>query len=350
MKRISNMTAAFPEISREIRDIGLVQHEYFRTDKFDNLVVDVKEMIKSVSGANNNYHVGILTSSGTGAMDAALLNFIGIDDKIMIVIGGRFGSLWRDMCIFYGYHFTVHEVEPGFDLDLKKLEKQMAQYRPSVLLMQHNETSTMQLFDINGVGSICEKLEVLFVLDACSSFVIDNLNVIEDKIHILVSSSQKGLALPAGLAFLIFNKDLERRAKSFYLDLSMYNASSGCYIQPFTPPVSLFHQLQMQLTKIRHISLGKWIEKYATQAEHFRSLIRNLPLKIIAQHPSNCGTAIYAQGVDNCALCEELRHKGIYIVNSKGWWGDYLSIGHIGDISHEDNLRLVEGLRKWIEK
>lgn len=345
MSRIINLTAAFPSMDYQIKKIGLKDYTYFRTESFDRLILSIKDKFLKITNANN-HKVALLTSSGTGVMDCALNNFISPNDKVLVIVGGRFGQLWAEMCAFYKIKTCIYRIIPGTNpIDL---QEKIKQYKPTVLLIQHNETSVMQLYNINKIGKLCKKYGIKLIVDACSSFAIDSIDVNKDNIDVLIFSSQKGLVLPAGLGFIIYNKELFINPKNFYLNLNKY--SSNTFVQPFTPPVTLINQLDYRLNQIIKLSINKWIKKSNKQANHFRTLIKNLPVKIIPKNLTNCGTVIGTFRKDNLDFCKYLQRKNIYIVNSRGFWGDYLSIGHIGNITELDNLIFVKELKKWLKK
>jgi aspartate aminotransferase-like enzyme len=349
MDKVYNFTAAYPSINEEIKQLGLKSYSYFRTTDFDNLTVTIKNLLLGISNATN-HNVAILTSSGTGAMDAAVSNLISRDKKVMVIVGGRFGFLWKEICEAYLKDIVIYTVEPGNNIDIKDLENRISEEKPFALLVQHNETSTMQLFDIKSIGVLCKKYNVKYFLDACSSFAIDHIDVADYSIDVLIFSSQKGLLLPAGLSFVIFKKGIEINSDCVYFNLSKYIKDSGRFIQPFTPPVILMHQLLFQLNKIEDCTIKNWINNVREIAINFRELLEEIPASIVPKNPSNCGTVFQMKGVDNSLLCKYLQNKNIYVVNSRGWWGDYISVGHIGDIKLADNRYLIDSIKGFLNK
>lgn len=348
MDKIRNFTAAFPSISESVKKIGLQEFPYFRTLEFDELTLQIKFKLLKIANANE-HNLAILNSTGTGAMDAAVSNLIPENAKIMVIIGGRFGELWKQISSCYTNNIFNYNIVPGQNIDLNYLEQELQSTKPYALLMQHNETSMMHLFDIEKIGNICHKYNIKLFVDACSSFAIDFMDVSKYKIDVLVFSSQKGLLIPAGLSFVIFKKNLELISRNYYFNLSYYNKNEGRFIQPFTPPVILMNQLNYQLDNILNQSINKWIEQISKKANYFREKAKKIQLNISSENLTNCGTLIYNRG-DNFELCELLKKLNIYVVNSKGWWGDYISVGHIGEVSYEDMDVLLFQLEKWYLK
>lgn len=347
VNRTINFTAAYPQISESVKNLALRDYSYFRTADFDKMTIEIKEMLLDLTNASNHY-VAILTASGTGAMNAAVMGLIPKGSKVLVLRGGRFGDLWKEICDVCDLEVFTYDLEPGSQIDTTRLEDLITKHNPRVVLMPHNETSTMCLYDVINVGRICKAHSVQLFVDACSSLAIDKINVDECNIDVLVSSSQKGLLVPAGLAFVIFSKSLAINTKTHYFNLSTYAKESGRFIQPFTPPVVTMHQLHYQLDLIKKTGLDDWIFRIQERAEHFRRICAPLQGRVVSDVSSNCGTVIDFGRLDNSVFTEDLQRKGIYVVNSKGWWGDFISIGHIGNIMKEDYEILIREMEKWL--
>lgn len=342
-----NFTAAYPQISEQVKNLALRDYSYFRTANFDRMTLEIKEMLLDLTRASN-HNVAILTASGTGAMNAAVIGLIPKESRVLVIRGGRFGDLWKEICEVCDLELITYDLEPGSQIDNARLEELITKHEPSAVLMQHNETSTMCLYDVKAVGRICKKHSALLFVDACSSLAIDKINVDEFNIDVLVSSSQKGLLVPAGLAFVIFSKSLAINTRTHYFNLGSYAKESGRFIQPFTPPVITMHQLHYQLELIMKTGLDDWIMKIKDRAEYFRSIGAFLQGRIVSEVSSNCGTVIDFGRSDNSCFIEDLQRRNIYLVNSKGWWGDFISVGHIGNIEKEDYEILIEEMEKWL--
>ncbi|WP_336270556.1 pyridoxal-phosphate-dependent aminotransferase family protein [Vreelandella arctica] len=348
MKDIKNFTAAFPKVEKRVKEISLEEFPYFRTNGFDEITLRVKERLTILGGAVGQHELAIYTGTGTASLDAALNNFVRSDDKILVVKGGRFGTLLVEMCNFYRIATCVYEQIPGEDIDLTSLEAFIDKEKPDVLFMQHNETSVMQLYNISKICGLAKQYNLMTIVDACSSFAIDPINVFKDQVDVLLYSSQKGLGVPAGLAFISYNKYLNKYKGSYYLDVDFYNGNAGRFIQPFTPPVTIMYQLLYRLEMIDKMGVSTWFNRISNRAEKFRKQVATLPVKIVAETPSNCGTVFDTGRSDNADFCGRLTKQGIYITNSKGYWGDYLSVGHIGDISENEYDALFKELRLWL--
>jgi aspartate aminotransferase-like enzyme len=349
MKRIINIVPAFTNFSKETLSIGKKQLPYFRTRNFDKMILEIKNKLFRLLNATK-HKMAIITCSGTGVMDAVFTNFINEKDKILIINGGRFGQRLIDMANFYKCDYVEYKEREGSDISLLFLEGLLKQHKPKYLLVQHNETSTMQLFNIEEIGELCRKYKVKFIVDACSSFGIDTIDVEKMNIDILFFGSQKGLNVPSGLGILVYNKNIIVEPKNYYFNLNMYSPESDRFIEPFTPNVYVVYQLYELLKTFDKEQLQKQIKRYHKQAVHFRELVRGLPIKIIASNLANCGTAFRTFREDCGEFVESLEKKNIYISYSRGKEKDELIVGHIGCLTKLDNIKVVEELKKWLKR
>lgn len=341
-----NLAPATPQFYPESLKV-LKEYPYFRTDYFEKKIDVIIHNIKKIANAKN-YNVKLLTTSGTGVMDCAINNFINKQkDKVLVIVGGRFGIRWRNMLKYYDINFNSFIVEYGRDIDLKKLKNVIKKTKYDFILMQHNETETMQLFDIKRVADICKKNNIRLVVDASSSFAIDNIDMKNWNIDVLVFGTQKGLNTNPGLGVVIFKNDMKIVKGNFYFDLDKYNNNDYNFSLPFTPNLLAIDQVLVITDKILKT---KWYKKINSQANHFRILIKNLGFKPIAQTNSNCGTVIRTKRSDNKKFFEYLCKKDIYFCPSGGRNGDEITISHIGNLTKKDNLIFLKELEKWLTK
>jgi aspartate aminotransferase-like enzyme len=348
MKRIINIVPAFTNFSKKTLSIGKKQLPYFRTKNFDRMILEIKYKLCKLLNAKD-YKVALITCSGTGVMDSVFTNFIDKTDKILIINGGRFGQRLIDMANFYNCNYVEYKEKEGSNISLLFLEELLKKHKPKHLLIQHNETSTMQLFNIEEIGELCRKYKVNFIVDACSSFGINHIDIEKMNIGVIFFGSQKGLNLPSGLGILVYNKNVYINPKNYYFNLNLYSPENNRFIEPFTPNVYVVYQLYELLKNFNVNKLRNQIKKYKEQANHFRKLIKDLPIQIIASNLSNCGTAFRTFRKDCGSFVEYLENKNIYISYSRGKEKDELIVGHIGCLNKLDNIKVVKELKKWLK-
>jgi aspartate aminotransferase-like enzyme len=137
---------------------------------------------------------------------------------------------------------------------------------------------------------------------------------------------------------------------SYYFNFNKYSNNNRDISLPFTPNIISLKQLHYQLEYFKKTGLGSRIQKIRMRALYFRELIEELPFEIIAQNPSNCGTALYTKRTDVKDLFERLQKKNIYFTPSGGREGKKLIISHIGEQDSKDVNIIVNELRKWLRR
>ena len=295
---IKSFTAAVPNYSYKVRQIAKEQPAYFRTYAFNNLLKECQSLLLNLIDCKGG-RVAFLTASGTGAMNSALINLVNKKDKVLIVNGGGFGQRWVDLCSHYNFNYKVFKVDFGKNLLLDKLEKIIIKNKPSVLLIQHNETSSMQLYPIKEIGILCKKYNIKLIVDAISSFGINEFRM--DKWHVYASviSTNKGVGTYPGLSAVILSKKVKLiHSSDYYFDLNKYLQDNKDVSLPFTPNIIALKQLHYQLNHFKEVGLNNIIKAINKRALLFRKLIKNLPFQNAAETPSNCGTTLYTERTD----------------------------------------------------
>lgn len=323
------LTFAFPGlIEEEILHIGANQIPYMRTGAFSDMVLESEEILQQLIGCKNGKVVAY-TASGTAAMESAVVNYASNFKKIMVINGGTFGKRWKEICDYHRLPCDEFKVDFGKDINFTKLEDHLKNGNYGVLLCQHHETSSGQLHDLNNISVLCRKYEISLVVDAISSFLSDPFNMMDSNVDMAVLTSQKGLNLPPGLAFLIISKKAMEhgfRRNNFYLDVAenLKNLKRGQ--TPYSPATNLFIQLNLRLKKIQKTGISHVLQKVNENAAYFRQACRlnNWPLS--AQSASACITGFYIN--NGKAICKALLKENIFVMPSSK--DDLIRISHIG--------------------
>lgn len=352
--RVLNFTPAVTTMTEETLRLAGEPLEYFRTQNFCDRLRDTERLLLELIEAPKDGRVYFLTASGSGAMDAAVSNLIRPTDRVLVVEAGTFSRRWADICRFYGLTVFDYHVPFACDMSLNDLEDQIRMFQPDVLLMTRNETSSMQLFDVRGVGSLKDKYKFLFIVDAISSFVIDEFSMTDSNVSAVVLCTNKGLALSTGMSMIVLDKARQFFPRSFYLDLRKYDLQASDLSIPFTPNLIALKQLYYRLLDIKKVGMRTTIEKVAAQAAHFRGLALELGFDLPTQTPSNCGTLLGTHRTDVKSLFRYLQQKGIFFTPYAVWTpsggdaGGQFIVSHIGNLTRNDNLLFCEELKKWL--
>lgn len=326
----------FPgNIEEEILAIGGKPFIYMRTPAFSEIVKGCERRLLNFIDCPEG-RVMFFTSSGTGAMDSVVTNYVASKGKALVIAGGSFGKRWKELCEYYGVESEKYEVPFTKDIDYCDFEKRVEAYRPAVLLCQHHETSSGQMFDLKKIGEICRKYDVSLVVDAISSFLTDHLSMAEYGIDICLTSSQKGLNIAPGIALVMLSKrvaDFEFGHKSYYFDYkeNLKNLERGQ--TPYSPATTLFLQLEARLKQLEEEGIENHIEVVAERAQYFRGLCDKYQWERPVETPSNCVTGFFVKN-NGDILARELSKEDIYIM--PGGTPNYFRVSHSGVQTHEE--------------
>lgn len=339
----------FPDTLR----IGGEQLPYFRTEEFSRSVLECEAAFSELAGAPAGSRMILLTASGSGAMEAAVINSVGPEDKVLVISGGGFGDRFCEICKEDGIPFDVLRLEPGCSLPPERIEK--LDLRPyKALLVNAHETSTGVLYDLQRLGDACRRSGTLFIVDAISAFLCDAVNMEAMGIDLLLTSSQKALALAPGLSILVLGpRALEanrgREVRSYYFAFARYLADGTRGQTPYTPAVGVILQMHDRLDSIRRIGVDEMVRRRAGLAAHFRGAIAGLPFRIFPDSPSNALTALSpTNGLSAQKVFQDLRARhGLVVTPNGGALKDRVfRVGHMGNLSESDLDALAAALKE----
>ncbi|MEG2452198.1 MAG: aminotransferase class V-fold PLP-dependent enzyme [Clostridium sp.] len=346
------------QMEEEIRQIGAEEIPYFRTPEFSACMKDNEEQMCRFMKAEEGARAVFLTTSGTGAMEAAVINLFTPQDKLLVVNGGSFGERFAKICRIHEISYTEIHLEPGKKLKAEALKPFENQGYTGFLVNVH-ETSTGVLYDMDLIGEFCKRNQLYLVADAISSFLADEFDMEAWGVDLVLTGSQKALALPPGIAVLVINKRAVKRIEtmnphSMYFDLKEYLKDGERGQTPYTPAVSILLQMNRRLNRIAEIGLEEERERCAALAEDFRNRIKDLPLEITSESLSNAVTPIHPTGMNKdgqpVSVSEIVRvlknEYDIFVCPNGGELGKRIfRVGHIGNLTIEDNQQLAEAFR-----
>ena len=337
------------EMYPETLKIEGTQQPYFRTPEFSSVMKDIEIwFLKSLNASSGTEFVG-LTSSGTGAMDATVSNLLSKKDKVLVINGGSFGLRFAQMCGYYGIPFETYNIAYGEAFDKEKFEAVVGKGF-TALLVNACETSTGQKYDLDYLGTVCKQRGMLYVVDAVSAYLADEIDMERQGIDALITASQKALALAPGVAMVALSENAKLRlgsgVGSFYFDFQSYIENQRRGQPPFTSAVGTMLALHERLRGINARGVEKVNLEHKERAVYFRSFVRNLPLEIPTIPLSNSVTPIIFPNENATEIYERMKNKyGIFLTPSGGDWKDkQLRVGHLGNLKLKDYDDLIEKL------
>lgn len=323
---------------------------HHRTREFENIMDEVADGLKYVFQTKND--VLMLSSSSTGAMEAAVVNLLSPGDRALVIGGGKFGERWGEFCKAYGIGFHFIDVEWGMSVDVELVAEKL-EADPSIKCVYATlcETSTGVVHDIEGLGKIVEKTEnTLLVVDAVSGLGAVDLQTNNWHVDAAIAGSQKGLMVPPGLAFISLSERAWTAVEGaklprYYFDLRKARKSLTEKQTPFTCSVSLILALRESLKQIRIEGLPNILSRHARLAQATRAGIKALGFELFAAiSPSNALTAVKVpDGVDGKKLVRLLQDKyGVIFAGGQDKLsGKIFRIAHLG---YSDDLDVITAI------
>ena len=339
----------FPgDIDPAIMAIGAEPIPYMRTQEFSDIVLESERLLLKLIGCKGGRTI-IYTGSGTGAMSAVVENYITTKKKALVIDGGSFGHRWWDLCRYYGVEQIHYEVPFARDIDYIDLEKTVAEGRPDVLLCQHHETSTGELFDLKKISAICRKYDVSLVVDVISSFLAEELDMDALGIDIAVTSTQKGLNIPPGLSILFFSerlKDYPFAHHGYYWDFEENFSNLRRGQTPYSPATTLYLQLHARLKQLEaEGGPGKNIADVRHRCEVFRGLCRQYGWDVPAEVPSVAVTGFQTKDQNRTVFRGLIDQYDTFLM--PGSVPGFYRVSHMGLQSDEDLRLLAERIHQF---
>ena len=296
-----------------------------------------------------------LTSSGTGAMVAAVVNLVSPGDEAVVVLGGKFAERWQSLCKTYGITVVPIPLAYGDAVDPQQVAAALSAHpKAKAVFATLCETSTGVVHDIQGLSAVTRKSSAVLVIDAISGLLADECRTDDWGVDVVVTGSQKGLMLPPGLAFLSLSErawalvEAAKTPRSYY-DLRLYKKSLADDDTPFTSAVSTVIALDEALKLILQRGVPQTIQRCAAMAQATRAGMDALGLSLFAKRPSNGVTAVNVpSGVDGKQVTKLMYDQSkVMVAGGQGEMaGKIFRFAHMGFISPEDVLAGFAALEK----
>ena len=342
-----------PEDVLSIAAEPIIHH---RTPEFSKIFMEVTEGLKYVFGTKEDVY--IFTSSGTGAMEGAVVNLLSPGDKVLTINAGKFGERWGNICKAYGIAYKEIVLEWGSDYTKDQLEAEL-KANPGVkaVFTQLSETSTGAVYDIKGFAEVVAKTEAILVVDGISGLGVMPCPMDEWKVDVFLSGSQKSFMIPPGLAYIALSPKawkLVETAKcpKFYFDIKKAKKNLENKTTPWTPGISLIMQQMKALNRIKALTLEGLFKHHQVMGDATRAGAKALGLELLAKNPGNILTAVKTPaGVDGSKLVKTMQSKYMaYIAGAQDPnKGKFFRIAHLGYMGGFDIVTALSALEMTLK-
>ncbi|RUM88314.1 MAG: alanine--glyoxylate aminotransferase family protein [Thermovibrio sp.] len=320
---------------------------YHRSPEFKEIFLETRELLSKVMRTSGE--VLILTSSGTGAMEAAVSNLFQPGDSAVVIVGGKFGQRWEELCRTYGINPIVINVEWGKAVKVEEVERALKE-NPDVkgVLVQICETSTGTVYDVKSMGELLKDYaETLLIADGITAYGVYDIPTDDWGIDVAITGSQKALMTPPGLAVITLNEKAVERLKprNYYFDLSKEIKQQRKGQTAYTTATNLVVALNEALKMILEEGIENVAERHRVLAEATREGVKALGLELLSESPANGVTAVKCpEGIDGQEVVRIAREKyGITIAGGQEHLkGKIFRLSHMGYVDQFDILTGLE--------
>jgi aspartate aminotransferase-like enzyme len=328
---------------------------HHRSPEFEAVFARVREGLQWLFQTKED--VLVFASSGTGAMEAAFVNFLKRGDTVIVVDGGKFGERWTKFAKAYGVNAVVLKCEWGHPVEPAAVERALRE-NPSAkaVYVQANESSTGVYHPIEQLAQVTAKTPAILVVDAISALGAMTLPMDAWGIDVLVSACHKALGLPPGLAFLAAGEKAWKLNESadlprFYFDARRERDNQKKNQTAWTPAISLVEGLDESLKMFREEGLTAVFARHERMARAARAGMKALGLTLYSKSPSAAMTTVLApEGVDSEKLVKHLfKEYGIKLVGGQdAAKGKIFRIAHLGYFDDFDVLVVIGAVERGL--
>jgi aspartate aminotransferase-like enzyme len=327
---------------------------HHRTPQFQEILKEASLGLKWAFQTAND--VFIISSSGTGAMEAAVINLLSGGDTALVVQGGKFGERWTEIAKAYGISLEIINVEWGRAVSPAEINKRLKS-NPQIKAVFATlcETSTGVDNDIQAIAAVVKESSAVLVVDAISGLGAVDLKTDAWGVDVVVAGSQKGLMLPPGLGFITLSHKawkLVEASKSsrYYLDLRKAKKALDKNDTPFTSSITLIVALNEALKIMQQDGLENIFKRHKIMADATRAAMQALGLELFAPLAASGGvTAVKVPaGIDGEKLVKTMRDTyGVTIAGGQDELkGKVFRIAHMGFIAESDIIMGLSCLEK----
>lgn len=332
-----------PDDVMEAMSHPMINH---RSGDFKDVMLRVTQGVKDVMKTEGDPL--ILSASGTGGLEAAIVNVLSPGDKVLSVGIGYFGDRFASIAETYGANVTRLKFPWGEAADSDSICNALRNDSSiKAVIVTHNETSTGVTNDLLGISQIVkDEFGKLLIVDGVSSVSSLPLPVDKWRCDVVVTASQKGWMVPPGLAFISMSKEAWKANEvasmpRFYFDLSKANNSLSKGETPWTPALSAIFAMDVALKRINDEGIENVFSRHAALGNFTRKNIESLGLSILPNKEvaSNTVTAVAVpEDFDIARFRKILRDEhDVVVAGGQGALRDKIfRIGHLGYVVESD--------------
>jgi len=320
------------------------------------LYAEVREGLGYVLQTANE--ILLMTSSGTGAMEASVANLHSAGESVLVIRGGNFGDRWARICQAFGLEVVSVDVEWGRAVDPRQVADHLKKNdRITAVYATLCETSTGVTHDLQALAEAVASHPALLVVDAVSGLCVEKLQTDNWGVDVVTSATQKGLMCPPGISFVSLSEAARKRIDAstlpkFYWDFKTMGEFCRKDQTPYTPGITVLYGLRAALELIRREGLEAVLDRHARLARICRTAMKALGLDLLAERPANGLTAIRVPAdMDGLELQRRIfEETGAMMAGGQAHLrGKILRLAHMGYADELDLITAISALERGLQ-
>lgn len=335
--------AAVPERVRAACALPVISH---RGPEFRAVLAEVTQSLRGVIGTRHDAF--LLGASGTGGMEAALINVLSAGDAVLVVENGQFGERFSSIAATMPVTLDRLVVPWGRAPDAGEIAARVRAKRYRAVVVIHNESATGVVADLAAIGAVLRDTDTLLVVDSVSGVGGVEMRMDDWGADVVVTASQKSLMCPPGLAVAAVSAkamrviDATQGMPRFFFDFRKAKASLDKGETPFTPPVSLIVGLREALAMIEAEGLPAVLARHTRLAAALRAgfVALGFPMFPAGNFSATVTVGVVPDGLDGSTIVRHMYANYRTVIASQRTKLDnrVIRIGTMGFVSEADVL------------
>lgn len=295
----------------------------------------------------------VMTSSGTGSMEAVILNCFSPGDEVVVPVMGGFSNQYATMAEIYGLNVKRVNFELGETADITKVMKEVTSSTKGIFLT-HNESSTGVFNDAKGFGQALKNTDTLLVVDSVSGLGGLEIKMDEWGIDVILTSSQKALMSPPGLSFVSLSPKAWENVESssfpkYYFDFKRASNFNKKHQTLTTPGIYTLVAVEEALKMMFEEGLDNIYLRHKENTKLLIDGVKELGLKLFVKDETFASPTLTAISVPGKSkyIVSELEKRNIIVNGGLGdIANDYFRVGIMGYVSKYDVLAFLDALKE----
>lgn len=340
--------AMFPAVQK-VREQDVL---YFRSQEYGLFASNILSRLSVFLGNYEDLSMIPIACSGTGAMESAIENCVFTNDRILVINGGGFGQRWCDLLKFHHVNFECINLKWDEELTEEVLEPYVDRGF-TMLFVNLDETTSGKLYSSELLHKFCKASGMMLVVDAISSFLVDDFEMEKSGMDLVLFSTQKGLCCSPGCSFISVSQRMKQKILSGGCHPSTYYFNYRDYFKnltrgqtPFTPTVMIMYEVDQMLKLIEQCGGKKeWIKAIGKKADAFRKEASARGYNIPTYSKSNMLTPLQFSNFSAYDFTLLLRKRGYCVTPCGGELSEILlRVGHCGNTTEKDGIALLDAM------